>query len=94
MVGMSEAHHFQRGSPSAKNGGVRFVIGIKLVDDIDRLRGHSQSGHEGVVGNDGIIFQPSPGDEIVELNSQQNFAFVAQLAGEFLRHRVQILPLI
>ena len=56
MVGVTEADQFQWGSPSAENGRIRFVIGIKLVDDIDRLCGHSQSRHEGVVGHDSIIF--------------------------------------
>ena len=90
----AEAHHFEGGCAGAVDRGVGFVVSVELVNDIDRLRGHAEARHEFVIGYDGFAFQAGPGDEVVELNAEKDFAFVTQAAGQTLSHGVEILLLL
>ena len=90
----AEAHHFERRGAGAVDRGVGFVVGVELVNDVDRLRGHAEARHEFVIGHDGFAFQPRPSDEVVELNPQQNLAFVTQAAGQTWSHGVEVLLLL
>ena len=91
---VAEAHHLEWRGSGAVDRGVRLLVGIQLVNDVDRLRGHAEPRHEGVIRDHRLVFQPGPGDEIVKLHAEQDFSLVAQLAGKFLGHLVEVLPLV
>ena len=69
-----------------KTGIGRFV-GVELIDDIDGLRRHAESPREIVVGGNLVGTHAGAGDEIVELDAQQDLAVIAQFRGELDGHR-------
>jgi hypothetical protein len=91
---VAEAHHLEGRGAGAVDRAVGFLVGVELVNDVNRLSRHAESRHESVVGHDRFVFQAGAGDQVVELHAEKDFPLVAQLAGEFLGHPVKILPLI
>ena len=65
-----------------------------MVNDIDRLRGHSQLRHERVKRDHLFLFETGLRNEIVELNAEHDLALSRQLRAQLLRHRRQILLLV
>ena len=70
------------------------LVGVELVDDIDGLRSHTEASHEVVVGGHLLGLHSRTGDQIVELNSEEDFPVIAQFRGELCRHGTQILLLL
>ena len=91
VFGMSEAHHLERRGSGLVDRHVGLVIRIQLVDNINRLGRHPELRHERIVSNYLILLEASLGDQIVELDAEENLPLVAELAGELLRHFVEIL---
>ena len=65
-----------------------------MINNIDRLRRHAELRHEGVKRDDLLLLQSGLRNQIVKLNAEHDFAFRAQLRGELLRHRGEILLLV
>lgn len=74
-----------------ENGGIGLVVGIELVNDVDGLRRHAELRHERIISDDLVLLESGFGDEVVELDAEENFAFVAELSRQALGHGVEIL---
>jgi hypothetical protein len=77
-----------------EEGRVGLFVRVELVDDVDRLGGHAELAHEIMVGGDLLRLHPGTGDQVEELDAEQDLPVVAQLEGELGSHDSQILLLL
>ena len=73
---------------------VVLVVGIELINDVDRLRRHAELRHERIIGDDLFLLQPGLRDQVVKLHAEHDLALVVELGGELLGHRIEILLLV
>ena len=76
------------------NCAVGVLGGVELVNDIDRLGGHPELGHERVKVDDLLLFHSRLGDQVVELNAEHYLALGAEFHGQFLSHGSKVLVFI
>ena len=89
LVG-TEGQRFQRRGAFLEHAGVGDIRRVELVNDVDGLRGHPDSGHEPVEGDDLLGLLPGAADQVPELDAEQNFAVGGELAVELGGHRVEV----
>ena len=76
------------------NCAVGVLGGVELVNDIDRLGGHAELGHERVKVDDLLLFHSCLGDQVIELNAEHYLALGAEFGGQFLSHGSEVLVFI
>ena len=86
-----ERNRFQRRRAPLIDRGVGILRGIELINDIDRLRGHPELGHERVKCDDLFLLQPRLRNQVVELHAQHDLAIRAKRRRKLLRHRAEVL---
>ena len=65
-----------------------------MVNNIDRLRRHAELRHERIERDDLFLLQSRLRNQIIKLNAEHDLALRAELRGEFLRHRAEVLLLV
>ena len=93
-VGIAEGKGLQRGDAVVEERRVGLFVRIELVDDVDRLGGHAELAHEIMVGGDLLRLHPGAGDQVEELDAEQDLPVIAQFEGELGSHDSQILLLL
>lgn len=67
------------------------AVVVQLVNNVDSLRGGTQLLHEGIVSGHVVRVHSGTVDQIVELDSEEDLSFLAQLSPELTGHRPEVL---
>ena len=93
-VRWTEANDLKRRGSLVIDADVILVVGVELINDVDRLGRHAQLGHEGIVRDDLFLLQACLGDQVVKLNAEEDLSFVIEVGRELLSDRVEVLMLV